>query len=124
MRDEAMPNDGLESLGVRRHARIFDRRDHDNNVAGLLGIAAVTAHNAEYFEAPRLALLDRADDVGADVLFQIAAANRKNEDSILGIGAADLEPFGKYRRPAFVVGPRRELRDIVGRRIGFDPAEL
>ena len=42
----------------------------------------------------------------------------------LRVGPAHLEPFGKHRLPAFVVGARRELGDIVGRRVGLDAAQL
>src|SRR5712671_1064624 len=45
VRDEAMPNHGVERLGVRRHAPRIHRRNDDYAVADLLGIAAVPAHD-------------------------------------------------------------------------------
>ena len=35
-----------------------------------------------------------------------------------------LQPLDEHRLPALVVGAGRQLRDVVGRRVGFEAGEL
>src|SRR5262249_2246147 len=124
VRHQAVPDHRLERLRVRRDALLVHGRDRDDHVAGLSGIAAVAADDAEYLHVARLRLLDGGDDVGAHVLLQVAAADREHQDGILRAGAAHLEPFGEHGVPAFVVGARGKLGHVVGRRVGLDAAQL
>src|SRR2546425_10763381 len=124
MRDEAVPDHGLERLRVRGDESGIDGRHDDDVVADFLRVAAVAADDAEDFHAPAFALVERVDQIGADVTFRIAAADRKNEDRVLVVGLAGAQPGGEYGLPSFVVGPGGQLGDIVGRCIGFDPAQL
>ena len=54
----------------------------------------------------------------------VAAADRIDQDRVLVVELAGLEPGRKYGVPSLVVGARGELRDVVDRAIGLDPAEL
>ncbi|CAB4699644.1 unannotated protein [freshwater metagenome] len=90
MRNKAMPDDRMESFRVRRDARgINGRNDHDT-IANLLGVAAVPADHAEDLHAPGLGFLQPGDDVDADVLFEVAAADRKHEHRVVLVAFAHL----------------------------------
>lgn len=73
-----MPNHGLERFGMRRDTLLCRSGNHDDDVAGLLRIATVASDDAEHACALRLRLVHRRDDVGADIAFEIAAADREN----------------------------------------------
>jgi hypothetical protein len=49
MRDEAMPDDGVESLGMRSNQRVIDGRDYNHVIAHLFRKAAVPTHDPENF---------------------------------------------------------------------------
>jgi hypothetical protein len=71
-----------------------------------------------------LASFSPADDVRADVLRQVAAADREHQHRILVVRPTGSQPRGEHGVPTLVVGARGEFRDVVGGRIGFDAAEL
>ena len=124
MRHQAVPHNGLKRLCVRRDAAFCNGWDDDNAIAGFLGVTAVAADYAKNAQTTFLGHADCGNDVGAHILFHIAAANRENQNCILGVGPADLQPFRKYRRPALVIGARGQLRNVVDRAVGFDAAQL
>src|SRR5215469_16817084 len=47
------------------------------------------------------------------------AADREDQQRIIGAESADLEPAGKLVVPALIVGTRGQLGDVVDGRIGF-----
>src|SRR5205085_11760448 len=100
MRDEAVPYHRLEGLGVGRDAARVDRRHDDHAVADLLRVAAVAAHHAEDLHAALLRFLEPGDDVGADILLQVAAADREDEHRVVRAAAAGADPGGEDRLPA------------------------
>ena len=124
MGDQQVPDHGLEGFGVRRDRVRVHRRDDADRVADLGRVAAVAADHAEDLRADRLGILQRAHEIGADVLLEIAAADREHEQRVLRLEPAHLEPLDEHRLPAFVVGARGEFRDVVGRRIGLDADDL
>jgi hypothetical protein len=124
MADQAVPDHSLEGLRQRCDPIWIDLGNHDDHVAMPGGMAAVPAHDAEHFGRPRLGQIDRLDDVGADIALGIAAADRVDQDGVLVVEAADLEPRRKDRVPALVIGARGELRDVVYRAVGFYSAQL
>ena len=124
MRNEQVPHDRLESLRVRRHM-IRVHRGHDHARRRLFcRVTSVAAHDAHHGCADGFRHLNRADEIGTDVLLQVAAADGENQQAILAVDPAALEPFAEDRRPAFIVGAGSEFRDIVRRRVGLEPANL
>ena len=93
MRDEQMPHDGLKRLRVRRDVLRVHGGNEDARVGRLRGVAPVAAHDAEHRRAGLLRQLNRADEVGADVLFQIAAADGEDEERVLRLEPAAFEPL-------------------------------
>ena len=124
MRNEQVPHDRLESLRVRRHVIRVHRGDNHARRRFFRGVAAVAAHDADDGRPGGLRHLNGADQIWADVLLQIAAADRENEQAVLARDAAALEPFAEDRRPAFIVGAGGEFRDIVRRSIGLKAADF
>src|SRR5262249_29551898 len=68
--------------------------------------------------------LDGGNEVGTNILLQIAPADGKNEQAVPTLKPAALQPFGEHGAPTFVVGAGRELGDIVTRCIRFKAADL
>ena len=80
---------------MRRDARGIDGRDQDYAIADLLRVAAIAADHAEHLQASLLCLLEPGDNVRADVFFQIAAADGKNEQRVFAVELASFEPDRK-----------------------------
>ena len=119
-----MPDNGVECLGMRRYARIIDGWNHDHGISNLFGVAAIATDNAEYASAVRFGFLQCRNNIGADVLLHVAAADREHKDRVLAVNAAYFQPFGKDRVPAFVVGARGSLGNVIGWGIGLDTAQF
>ena len=97
-------------------------RNGNDDVALLRRIAGLLTDKAEHLGGALLGEVDRFDQIGADVAFGIAAADREHQDAVVGVGPAAFRPRREYRVLAFVVGARNEFGDIVDRAIGFDAA--
>ena len=69
-------------------------------------------------------VLQSGHQVGADILFEIAATDREHEHKIVRAQAADPQPSFEHRCPTFIVYPRRQFGHIVGGRVGFDARDL
>ena len=87
-----MPDHRLERFGMRCDTLLRRSGNHDDDVAGLFRIAAVASDDAEHACVARLRFLHRRDDIGADIAFEIAAADRENQDGIARSDAADPQP--------------------------------
>src|SRR5467141_3212859 len=119
-----MPNHSLKRLGMWRNVLRVDSRHDHAGVGDLGGVAAVTAYNAHDLGTDGLCMLQGHYEIGADVLFKIAATDRENENRILGEQFADLQPFHEDRGPALVISARRQLRYVISRRVAFDADDL
>src|SRR5438105_14203509 len=82
------------------------------------------ADDAEDLCAPLFGEIDGTHQVDADIALGVAAANREDQQRIRGAESTDLETAGKDRFPPLVIRARRELADVVDRRIERDIAEL
>src|SRR2546423_3357447 len=124
MRYDQMPNDRLKGLGVWRH-RVGGRgRDDHHRVGHLRGIPAIAADHPDDARPNTLGELQGLDDVGADVLFEITSADRKDEHDVACPQSASLEPPRERGFPAVIIDSRGELRDIVGRGVALDAGDL
>jgi hypothetical protein len=124
MRHEAMPDHCLERFRQRGHPVRIDLRYHDDDIAARRGMAVVTPYDAENPRAAGLAKFHRFDDIDADLALRIAATNRKDEDGVIRVQAADLEPAGKNRVPTFIIGSGRQFGYVVYRTIGLNSTEF
>ena len=124
MRDQQVPDDGLKLLGVRRDRCGIHRRYDDARVGDPRGVPAVAADDPEDRAADASCELERLHQILADVALGAAAADREHEHGVLAAQTAFEQPRGEHRVPAFVVRARRQLRHVVGRRVGFEPREL
>src|ERR1051325_4573489 len=97
MRDERVPAHRLERFRVWSDMFRVDRGDENAGGGFLGGVASVAPHNAENTGADALGELNGGDEVGADVFLQVTAADRKNEQPVLGAEAAAFEPLGQHR---------------------------
>ena len=88
MRDEQMPHDALKRLAVRRDMRGIYRRNDDAGRRLLRGVTAIATNDADDRRANLLRHLNRADEIGADILFQVASADGKNKQAVFRIDAA------------------------------------
>jgi hypothetical protein len=124
VRYEQVPDDRLGALGVRSDEGGIHARDQHASVRDARRMAAVAADDAGDTRTERAPELEGAYEVRAHVRLEIAAADREDEEQIGRAEAAHLQPLGVRARPTFVVHACRELRDVVGRGVGFDSAEL
>ena len=104
MRDQAVPDDGLKSFGMRRDPGFRDGRHDQHHIADVGRMAAIPSDDAKNFEASILSQLQRPHDVDANLLLLVAPANGKDEDGVLGRRVASLQPRGENRLPALVIG--------------------
>ena len=124
MRHKKMPDDGLKRLAVRRDVRRVHRRHDDAGSSLLRSVTTVATDNADHRCADRIGDLNRADEIRADIFFEVAAADREDEQAVLRIDTTALEPLGKNRRPAFIVRARGEFGNIVRRRVSLEAADF
>src|SRR5438067_1234095 len=124
MRHEQMPDNRLPCLGVRRDERsVHGGYDHDS-VSMLGRVAPVTPDDTENIASNRSSQPHRVDDVDADALLFISAANRKDEDRIARTETAAAQPGGERVVPTLVVDAGGELGDIVCGRVALDAGDL
>src|SRR3546814_7547565 len=85
MAGEAVPDNRLECLAVRRDARLIHDRDENHDVSDLLRVSPVPPHHTEDRRAAELRELQRFDDVRADVAHGVAATDGKDEDRVVRV---------------------------------------
>ena len=124
VRHQAMPNNRLERFRMRRDPRRLDGWNDDDNVALLLGIAAIAADDAEHAKPSFLDSVTAATMLGLTFFSMLPPPTEKTKIASSRVGSADLQPLRKDRMPAFVVRPSGQLRHIVRGCVGLDPAQL
>ena len=124
MRHEQMPNNGLKRFGVRRDVLGIDDRHEDAGVRDFSGISAIAPDYADDFGTDLLGVLQRGYEVGADIFFEIPAANGEDQQRVFRVQPADFQPRFEDAGPAFVVGACGQFGNIVRRRISFDACDF
>ena len=120
MRDQEMPDHGLEGLGVRRDCgRVYDR-DDDAGVGDLCSVAAVAADHSADFGADLARVLQSAHEIGADIFLRVATADGKNKHQIVVVQPRTAKPVGVASVPAIIVDPGGEFGNVVGGSVRFD----
>ena len=108
-----MPDHSLKGFAMWGYGFLVNDWDQNHRVTNHLGVAAISADHAEYPDPPGLRLIQGMDNIGADIALGIATTDREHHDRVLVIGATGAKPGRKYGLPAFVIGPGRQLGDIV-----------
>ena len=124
MRDEQVPEDCLECFRMRRDVIGIHGWDDYAGIGFPGSITPVAADNTHDAGADLLGQLNGANQIRADVLFQVAAADGEYEQAILSVEARAFEPLAQDGSPTFVVGARGEFAHIVGGRISFEAADF
>ena len=124
MGDKQMPNHCLKCLTVWRKVPSTGERDENDGVRHFGCMAAIVADDPDNPGSASPSRIDRPDQVLGNCPVQAAAADRQDEQSVLGAELADLEPFRNRRCPAIVIRSCRELRNVIGRRIRFNAADF
>ena len=119
-----MPEHGLEGLAVGSDVAGVDGGHDHAGVGHLGGVAAVLADEADDTGADLLCVLKGGDEVGGDVLLEVAAADGEDEEGVVLAQARAAEPFDEDACPALVVGAGGEFGDIVGGGVALDPTDL
>src|SRR3954447_11572378 len=109
---------------MRRHVCGVHGGDDDARVGGLGSVAAGSADDSYDGGAGFFGELDGADEVGADVLFQIATADGEDDDAVFAGQSTAFKPAHEDRLPAFVVHAGGEFRDVVGGTVGFEAGDF
>src|SRR5690349_5605707 len=109
MAHEKMPHHGLKCFRMWRHGfRIYRGNDADT-VADLRRIASVAPDHSQNLRSDVLGVFKRANEIGAHILLQTAAADGEHKDHVIGTQSTDLEPLGEYAIPALVIGARGQF---------------
>src|SRR5579859_5907578 len=124
MGNKAMPYNCLKGLRMRSHARRLDCGHHYDAIAYQFGIASIATDDTEYLQPALLRLFRSRHYIGADVLLRISATYGENKYRVVGICLARAQPGRKNRIPAFIIGPRRQLGNVVYRGVGLDAAKF
>src|ERR1700730_14846551 len=98
----------MRSDGFRVHGR-----DNERRVSDLRGMAAIAAQYPDDFCSYRFGEADSGDYIRADVLFGATSAHGQNENGVVLIESAHLEPFDECAFPTVVVDAGGEFRNIV-----------
>src|SRR2546421_351442 len=124
MRDDEVPHDGLEPLGLGRHEPCVDRRDDDARVREARHRPTVATDDARDARPALSRKPHGLDEIDADVALDVAASDREHEQAILSTKAGRAEPVRVGRGPALVVDPGGELGDVVRDGVRLDLTEL
>src|SRR5579859_984789 len=124
MGNEQMPDDSLKRLAMRCDVSRVHRW-HDHRGCSLFGrVTAVPSDYANDGSTNSFGELNGADQVRADIFFQIAATYGKNQQAILGVQATAFEPLGKNRCPAFVIGSCGQFGNVVRGRVRLETTDF
>src|SRR6266850_745682 len=124
IRDDGVPDNGLESLGVGSHAVSVHGRHDENNVSVQFRISAVSPDDAHHIHPPALGFVDYGDEIGADVPLPISAAYRHDHQDVAAGGAADAQSFRKAGLPPFIIDSSSQFGNVVHRCEGIDSGKL
>ena len=75
VRDEAVPDEGLEGFGLGSDVLRGNLRDDNNHVAYFVGVARLATNNPKYFCLSFLSKLKSPHDINADVFLSVSAAH-------------------------------------------------
>ena len=124
VRDQQVPNHRSQALDNRSDQLVIDGGDYHAGIGSLSREAAIAPDNTGYRRAAQFGQFDGANDIGADRRVNAAAADREDQQAVLGFQAGRLQPGREGALPALIVDPRGQLRDIVGGTIGFEAADF
>ena len=82
MRDEQMPDHRLKGFRVRRYSVGIDRWHDRDGVADFCRVTPIAADDTEYLCPDLLGILQRTNQIGTDILFEVAATDGKYEDRV------------------------------------------
>ena len=119
-----MPDNRLKSFRMGRGMYWVDRGYDHAGVGNGGRIAAIAPYDSRNFRTYLLGKSQRRDEIRADILFEIAAAYRKYQQSIFGPQAADGEPGLEDARPTFVIGASCQFGNVVGGSVRLDTRNL
>src|SRR5271167_4995524 len=108
-----MPDYGLKCFRMRCDVIWIHRRNDHDLVAYPARVAAIATHDAQNCRPSRLRVIERPNEIWANVSFQVAPSHRHNEHSIPLRKATRLQPLAESRVPTFIVRARGEFRDVI-----------
>lgn len=82
MANEQMPNYRLKGFRVWSHRLGINRRHNGYGVAHFRSIAPIAADDTEHLRSNLFCILQCTNQINADILFEVAAADRKDEERI------------------------------------------
>lgn len=119
-----MPHERLERFGVGRDGfRVYDR-DEDTDIGQLRRGAAIASDDSGDRRALFARVQQGADQIRADVFFDVTAADGKDEDHVVAAEPARAEPIPVGGVPALVIDARGEFGNVVSDGVGFDACDL
>src|SRR5687767_13632909 len=109
---------------MRRDVVWVHRRNDNCNVRDSCGVTTISTNDTEHARSALLRQLQGSDQVRAYVFLQATPAHGENEKRVFVVKAAAFEPLSKDSAPTFIVRPRGQFRNIIGRGIAFQPCDL
>src|SRR4029078_4889041 len=103
MAHQQVPDDGAHPLGVRRDALGGHGGDDHAGVSEGAGGPAVAPDDAEDAGTALAGVLDRPDEIHADLSFAVSPAHREDQDAVALAQSRAAEPLDEGGLPALVV---------------------
>src|SRR5260370_7805274 len=95
------------------YRRRIDYRDEYTSVRNLRRIAPVTADDTANSSTHLLGVLERSNQVGANVFLLVATANGDDEDHVVFIESAPPKPISVACFPSFIVHPPCKFAHVI-----------
>ena len=124
MADQQVPDHGTEALGVRSHV-IRKRGGMTTQASATWAVKPPSRPTMPKIDAPAPWASSSARTMLTDTPRSGSpppTENTSTPSAAPSLGAA--QPFRERGVPTLVVGPGRELRDVVGRGVGLEAADL
>ena len=115
-----MPDESLKRLGMRRDHGSIDRGNDDAGVGYRSSITAIPSQDTRDLGTDLFGVCDGTNDVRANISLQVPSAHGKDQEHVSCAEMAYLQPCGVGGLPAFVIGTRRKLADVVAGGISLD----
>ena len=125
MRHHQVPDEGLQTFGLRRDESDVEVGDEHARVGTRAGARRRRGRRCRRSRRrPTRARSHGPHEVHADPAFEAAATDREDEQAVAARESRRAQPLLVRGVPAVVVDARGELGDVVGDAVGLDPGEL
>jgi hypothetical protein len=115
-----MPHNGLKRFGMGGHVHRIHCGNEHTGVRDSGRESTVSSDNTYDFAADLPRQSQRRNKIGADLFFEVPAADGKHEDRVVCAELTDTEPVLENTGPAFVICARGQFGNVIGRGVSLN----